>query len=250
MDKNLEDNIKTYQMKKQEMDNNKQRSEALKKQLEQIIADLTKRLEEVNLSVDEKINASSQELQDFSDSHRVKIRLEDILNEILEITGIDYEDIKISGYHTNNQETPYSTLKLTNYDEYIRLVAEYTPNPVEVKIIIKSTNDSIPFDMTISFKSCMSDIQSDGKMLIDHSHSLGKTIRMGLWNHQEHKTDVFYTRTMYYFYDNENNKIEDILCSFSLKQIINFQNDNNLLSQAILNCLNNPKKEKQKTLSL
>lgn len=199
--------------------------------------------------INDKIDKCHQELNRFSLNHKIRIRLGDIINEILSITEIDQNDIEVWGTHSFVSYPPLSPFEGTTLTRksILEYVATHT-GPVNLYIYIDFKNqDALP-SIHFDFESTLSDIDFNGKMLIEHS----KINPTQLWTFEKNGKSKLLDHATVQLYDEG---LEDIFCSFNLKQIIDFKNnyENDILSKAVINCLNKQKvqeKSNQKHLHI
>ena len=222
-----------------------QRVEVLEEQIEYFKRKFEREIEPINDKIDER----QQELNRLALNHKIKIRVGDIINEISNITGIDINDIEISGGRSFVKYPSIESLDgpLTRKD-ILEYVATHT-DPVNVYIHIYSKNQDIPFFHRLDFDCNLSDVDANGKMLLEHKIKK-HPIRMKTFEKNGNGKILGHTPVLL-----EGEGLEDIFCSFNLKQIIDFKNnyENDILSQAIINCLNKQKtqeKGKQKNLHI
>ena len=236
--KSIEEDITQYENMKQQIDLYEQQIKSLYFELENTIEYYNSKFERDIKPINSQIDILQQDLNSFILNNKVMIKLDDIIDEIIFITKEKYEDICISGYHA--PFIYYPTL-LCSKKEYIKFIIDNNPDPIMVSISIEGCYDSKPYNLNISFEQKLDDIWADGKTLIEHSQ-LKVTSMKG--NSNEIICSIVPLK---------DEGIENIFCSFNLKQIVDFKNEctDNLLAQAIINCLNNlkySKKEKQKRL--
>ena len=236
--KSIEEDITQYENMKQQIDLYEQQIKSLYFELENRIEYYNSKFERDIKPINSQIDILQQDLNNFILNNKVMIKLDDIIDEIIFITKEKYEDICISGYHAPFIYYPTS---ICSKKEYIKFIIDNNPDPVMVNISIEGCYDSKPYNLNISFEQKLDDIWADGKTLIEHSQ-LKVTSMKG--NSKEIICSIVTLK---------DEGIENIFCSFNLKQIVDFKNEctDNLLAQAIINCLNNlkySKKEKQKRL--
>ena len=219
-----------------------QKNEALE---EQIVYFKRKIDSQISL-INDKIDANQQELNKLSLNHKTKIRLGDIIDEILSITEIDINDIEVFG---NRSFVYYPSIESFNApltrNAFLEYVATHTP-PVKIHIYIFSKNSHVSFSSSLIFEGNLSDRESNGKMLLEHKT---KKMPVRIHNFEENGNGKILGNTPILL-DGEG--LEDIFCSFNLKQIIDFKDnyENDILSKAVINCLDKQKVQensKQKT---
>lgn len=222
-----------------------QRVEVLEEQIAYFKRKFEREIEPINDKIDER----QQELNRIALNHKIKIRVGDIINEISNITGIDINDIEISGGRSFVKYPSIESLDgpLTKKD-ILEYVATHT-DPVNVYIHIYSKNQDIPFFHRLDFDCNLSDVDANGKMLLEHKIKR-HPIRMKTFEKHGNGKFLGYSSIIL-----EDEGLEDIFCSFNLKQIIDFKNnyENDILSKAVINCLNKQKtqeKGKQKNLHI
>ena len=222
-----------------------QRIEILEEQIEYFKRKFERKIEPINDQIDE----CQQELNKFSLNHKTKIRVGDIINEISCITGVDINDIEISG---GRSYVSYPTLESIDKPWTKQHIFEYVAthtDPVNVFISIYSKNRDIPFHACLDFECNLSDKEANGKMLLKHKIKR-HPIRMKTFEKNGNGKFLGYSSIIL-----EDEGLEDIFCTFNLKQIIDFKNnyENDILSKAIINCLNKQKEQekgKQKNLHI
>lgn len=208
--------------------------EMLEEQIAYFKAKFEREIEPIN----DKINECQKQKNRLALNHKIKVRLGDIINEISSILKITPDDIKVFGCHSKVSYPPFYTLPEKDALKY----AITHTDPLNVYINMHTKNKDIPFFAHFDFENSLSDVDAKGKMLVEHSKKRstkkieenGKLSYLVLLNAEE---------------------LEDIFCSFNLKQIIDFKGDyeNDVLSKAVINFLNRQKieeKEKQKTLHI
>ena len=222
-----------------------QRIEILEEQIEYFKRKFERKIEPINDQIDD----CRQELNKFSLNHKTIIRVGDIINEILRITEIDINDIEVYG---GRSYVSYPLIE--SFDDswmekdYLEYVATHT-DPVNVFISIYSKNRDIPFHACLDFECNLSDKEANGKMLLKHKIKR-HPIRMKTFEKNGNGKFLGYSSIIL-----EDEGLEDIFCTFNLKQIIDFKNNygNDILSKAIINCLNKQKEQekgKQKNLHI
>ena len=236
--KSIEEDITQYENMKQQIDLYEQQIKSLYFELENTIEYYNSKFERDIKPINSQIDILQQDLNSFILNNKVMIKLDDIIDEIIFITKEKYEDICISGCHAPFIYYPTS---LCSKKEYIKFIIDNNPDPVMVNISIEGCYDSKPYNLNISFEQKLDDIWADGKTLIEHS-------QLKVTSMKGNSNEIIYSIVPL-----KDEGIENIFCTFNLKQIVDFKNEctDNLLAQAIINCLNNlkySKKEKQKRL--
>ena len=256
MDKNIESYIDEYEVIQRQIDNYEKQINNLRtllnqkvEVLEEQIAYFKRKFEREISPLNDKIDECQQELNRFALNHKTKIRVGDIINEISSITGVDINDIKIYGGRSFVSYPSIEALErpLTRKD-VLEYVATHT-DPVNVYIHIYSKNQDIPFFHRLDFDCNLSDVDANGKMLLEHKSKKRPVI---IRSFEKNGNGKILGNTPVLL-DDEG--LEDIFCSFNLKQIIDFKNnyENDILSKAVINCLNKQKvqeKSNQKHLHI
>lgn len=256
MNKNIESYIDEYEVIQRQIDNYEKQINNLRtllnqkvEVLEEQIAYFKRKFEREISPLNDKIDECQQELNKFSLNHKTKIRVGDIINEISCITGVDINDIEISG---GRSYVSYPTLESIDKPWTKQHIFEYVAthtDPVNVFIHIDYKNQDIPFFYRLTFECNLSDKESNGKMLLEHKIKRRPMIIQRF--EKNGKGEILGHTPM----PLDDEGLEDIFCSFNLKQIIDFKNNykNDILSRAVINCLNKQKtqeKGKRKNLHI
>lgn len=215
--------IATYEYQVQAINQEKeQKIEALEKQ----INDLNREYEKIMQPINDKIDSEKQILNEMLLNNVVQINLTDIISALASITKENTQDIKISGFHT---AFSYPTLDgVTSKQELINKIIQTVKNNINISLNIHGIYNSKPYYINISYETNLSDLWADEKTLIEHSQIIAKKII----NYSNGQKRISYTVPLL------ENGIEYAICSFNLKQIIDFNKKNDLLSKAVMKCLN------------
>ena len=250
MEKNITSQIEEYEKRKGQINAQREVVANLKaeyqkqiKLLEDQIANLRKSLEKELEPITRQIQSQEDELEDHAKNIQVSIKFGDIVQEISDITGTPVQDINVYGGYSYS----FSPLDIYNKGEvtkedFLKFDNNDPLHPIYLHLSAVGKAPAHPnctsFEFTHTFKCHLLDIQSDGKTLLEHSNIKSKIIE---------------SNGSYYEYTSlvPDENLEDILCPFTLKQLIDFKNSlkNNLLGQAAVNCLDKPK-GKQKKLKI
>lgn len=206
--------------------------------LEDQIAYFQKKYEKLSRPINDKIDNEISALDKFALNNIVKINLSDIVNAITDITKENAENLQIYGYHT-----PFIYTKINNVTSKQNIV-DYINQPGKdstiVSLYIEGTYHSKPYKIKISYETNLSDCQADGKTLLEHSDIKDNKNEV-LPNNQNHIINSI---------PFSQDDLKSLVCHFNLKQIIDFQKNTDLLSKAVIKCLNTSKiKVKQKSLN-
>ena len=245
MNKDIENYIAEYESRKrqivareQQINNLKLELEKQIKNLEQQIAYFNRKFEREIEPINNQIDYFQQDLNKFALSHKVLVKLGDIIDEIAAITKDKPENICASGYHT---PIHYPKIKsFTTKKELIKFVAENT-KPVILHISIEGKYKLKPYNLNLSFEYDLTNMWADGKTLIEHSEL--KTHTLTAFNSNHIINSVVFLK---------DEGIENLICPLNIKQIVDFKNEynTNLLATATINCLSknktceNPKQKK------
>ena len=171
-------------------------------------------------------------LKKYGKDKFIYINLGDILNEISKIKNIPLENLKVAACFSsiNNDGSWGSNFK---YDLEKSDFLKFNEGILNVLITDRFDN----FDTKFEFNCFLSDVQADKRTLLDHIDL------------KKYKTEVYYD----YFiedvsYSNlvlDERYAEFIMCPFSLNQIMDYQNNSDVFSKAVLNAMN---KSKEKVL--
>lgn len=253
MNKDIESYIDEYEIIQRQIDNYENQINNLRtllnqkvEILEEQIAYFKRKFEREISPINDKINECQQELNRLALNHKTKIRVGDIINEISNITEIDINDIEI---HGSRSYVPYPTLDEFDSSWTIKDILEYVAThtkPVNISISIYFQNPNIQ-SHSLTLECNLSDVDANGKMLLEHKIKMRPMI-IQRFEKSGNGEILGHTPVLL---DDEG--IEDIICSFDLKQIINFKNNykNDILSRAVINCLNKQKtQDKEKNLHI
>lgn len=249
MEKDITSQIEEYENRKEQIDAQREDIAAIKAEyqkqithLEDQIANLRRALEKELEPIKRNIQNQEDELEDYAQNIQVSIKFGDIVQEISDITGTPVQDINVYG----NYSYSFSPLDIYNKDEvtkedFLKFDNDDPLHPIYLHLsAVGKTGEHSncsSFEFTHTFRCHLLDIQSDGKTLLEHSNIKPKIIESN-GSYYEYTSLVL----------NENH-IKDILCPFTLKQVIAFKN--NLLGQATINCLDRQTtKGKQKKLTI
>lgn len=246
MEKDLQDCIEEYENRKKQIDVQREEMEALKAKYEKQIKPLEDQIEDLRISLEKdlepikrKIKNQETELDDFAQRNSVFIKFGDIVQVISEISGIPIQDINIYGEYSYSFSPLdiYGKDKVTKED-FLQFDNNYPLYPIYLHLSVVEKNlynqNCTSFEFTHTFRCHLSDVQSDGKTLLEHSDIKPKTIEYNGSRHQ-------YTSLVL-----DESQIECILCPFTLKQLIELKND--LLKYVETNGLDSTN-SKQKTLT-
>lgn len=242
MDKDIKNYIEEYEIIRYQIDAYEKQINDLKidldkkiEMLEEQIAYFKRKFEREIEPINDKINECQKQKNKLALNHKIKIRLGDIINEISSIIKINPDDIEVFGCHSKVSYPPFDTWPEKDALKY----AITHTDKVNVYIDMHSKNKDIPFFAHFDFESSLSDVDAKGKKLFEHSKKNTKKFEIN--------------GKLSYLVPLNTENIEDIFCSFNLKQIIDFKDnyENDILSKAVINFLNRQKvKEKQKTLRI
>lgn len=243
MYKNIEEYISEYEIIKHQIDDYEQKINGLRitldekvKALEEQITFFNKIFEQETSPINDKLDEARQNLNKCILTYKTHIKLKDIINEISNITKINIKDIEISGHRSYVNYQPIESYKeLSNKDEFIKYIAKNTKETVNVNINIYAKGQP---PLNITFDGHLSDIQADGKTLLEHSKKRPVKVSSFIRPEDHKKIEI-----LGLFCIIDKTSIENIICSFNLKQIVNFKNncDNDLLSKAVIDCLHKHK---------
>lgn len=210
--------------------------------LEEQIAYFKREFEREIGPINEKIDDYQQTLNKFVLTHQVTIKLGDIINELAGITGTDVNDIEISGHRSHVHYPVLESYKgFSNKDEILKYIAENIDVPVNVNISIYVKGHS---PINITFDGYLSDIEADGKTLLEHSKKRPVKVSSFVRPEEHKESEILGNHIII-----DKASIKNIMCSFNLKQIVDFTHnyDNDLLSKAVINCLNKQKDYEART---
>lgn len=245
MNKDIENYIAEYESKKrqiaareQQINNLKLETEKQIQSLEDQIAYFNRKFEREIEPINNQIDYFQQDLNKFALSHKVLVKLGDIIDEIANITKENKENIHTEGYHTPIHYPPVKAF--TTKKELIKFVTE-NADPITLHVSIKGKHNLKPYNLNLYFEYDLTNMWADGKTLIEHSELKAHTLTAFNSNHIINSV-VFL----------KDEGLENLICPLNIKQIANFKNEYNtdLLATAIINCLSknktyeNPKQKK------
>lgn len=204
--------------------------------LEEQIAYFKRKFEREISPINDEIDEARQHLNKYTLNHQFVIKLGDIINEMSDITGIDTNDIEISGHRSYvHYQTLESYKGLPNKKEILKFIAENTKDPVTVNLSIY-VKGHLPIHIT--FDGYLSDLEADGKTLLEHSKKRAVTVSSFVRTEDHKESEILGNFVMI-----DKTSTKNIMCSFNLKQIVDFKDnyDNDLLSKAVINYLNKQK---------
>ena len=171
-------------------------------------------------------------LKKYGKDKFIYINLGDILNEISKIKNIPLENLNVSAYFSsvnsggrNGSHFKYDLEK----SDFLKF------NEGILNVLITDRFDN--FDTKFAFNCFLTDIQSDDKTLLDHM----------ILRKYESEIDYNYymSNISYSSLALDEKSAEFINCRFSLNQIMDYQNNSDVFSKAVLNAMN---KSKEKVL--
>ncbi len=240
MNKELIDYINIYESKKRKISAHEEQLKNIKKEIDKKIADLenqiaafNKQYEEIALPINDKIDNEIKDLNKFLLNNVIQINLVDIIDALATITKENPEDIKVYGFHT---PIIYPIIKkFHNRQDLLTQIYQAVKEPVTVSLYIEGIYHAKPYYIPIVYETNVSEPWTDGKTLLDHSEIKAQSIISITEKGKKIMSTVILDKAIY------------AICAFNLKQIIDFTQNSDLLSQAVMKCLNRPKvKVKQK----
>ena len=110
------------------------------------------------------------------------------------------------------------------------------------------------FKFELQFDAHLSDIQANGKMLIHQFNPVPKSLPQVKLVSPKREGETFHWETInvHSFYYIKDDNIDDIICSLSLKQVLEIESKSkyNLLYKAIMKIISNESKEKEPSKTL
>ena len=239
MDKEIENYIELYERKQRKIANYERQVDSIKAEidgeiesLENQIAYLKRKYEKLSRPINDKIDEEMQELDKLLLTNVVSIKLEDILNELSQLTNENVQDIHVSGYHTTPIIYPNVNLSdIKNKQQLIEKITNMANYSIPIFVYIEGIYKTKPYCLTFTYLAYLSDIWTDGKTLLEHCNSPKKVTSFNKNSYTPH------ILSMHYKLD----EIKEAICSFNLKQIIDFKTNNDLLSKAVTRYLDKQK---------
>lgn len=252
MENNINENVKYLQTKKEELERIKKEIEKKRTDFEKTIEDERRKFEEALSPLKESSNKVSEEFNLIA-KNKVSVRLEDLVKELSNLTGISVFEIGIKfetnvGYWGRNNIKRILELMNSenqrlncmggncnrNYHWKLRLFANKNEHPYEM--------DNQPFCFEMLFGLNLDEVQADGKTLLEHCTAETRYDDM----QGSHYTVLVI-----------NKNIGDIILNLRLNNLVKEDSRErfnrwypaDLLTQAVINCVERQNEEKQQNSS-
>lgn len=248
---NIKENIKRLQTKKEEL-------ECIKKEIDEKRTDFEKNIEDKRKKFEQSLEPLKESLTKASDEfnllagNKVSVSLEDLVKELSSLTGISILNMGIKietnvGYWGINNKRRILEL-MNSSDQHLNCTENYNKNNFWEIALFADKNKNLRentqvFCYCMGFKLNLEELQSDGKTLLEHCSA-----------------EVCYDDMQGSHYTNLviNKNIGSLNCNFSLYDLVKDEitkgyssrwYPSDLLMQAVINCVERQKDEKQQTSS-
>lgn len=238
--KNIKENLKYLQTKKEELENIRRQIADKRTNFEKNIEEQRKKFEESLETLKESSNRASEEFNSLA-SNKVCVNLEDLIIELSSLTGINILNMGIKietnvGYWGKNSLRKILEL-MNSYDQHLNCTYNYNKNNFW-KITLFANKDKHPcknkqsFYYEMSFKLNLEELQSDGKSLLEHCST---------------KVDYDDVQGLHYTKLVIDKNIGSLNCNLSLNDMVKEECSRwypaDLLTQAVINCVERQKQQ-------
>lgn len=244
---NIKENIKYLQAKKEELKSIKREIDEKRTAFEKDIEEKRKKFEESLEPLKESSNKASEEFYLLA-GNKVSVSLEDLINELSSLTGISILNMGIE-IETNVEYWGKYNLRrilelMNSSNQNLNCTDNYNKNNFwEITLFAdKNTNSrekTQVFCYDMSFKLNLEELQSDGKPLLEHC-----SVKV----HYDDMQVKYYTNLVI------DKNIGSLNCNLSLNDLVKAEitegycgrwYPTDLLTQAVINCVERQKEEKQ-----